>query len=961
MVNFLHKEFYQNKDWYFRELSIGTEERFSEEDRYTQRIIKTIIESNCSRDYSDVLSKTKNWWVFYHLSDMRKSLLNWYDFDKNGNVLEVGGEFGALTEVFCERCKYVTVTESSLLRAEALCERYRDFENLTVYAGEIEDMQVTSWYSAFDYIILNHVLETKGYGYSEPGPYIDFMKSIAKYLKPDGKILVTVENRYGIRNFCGAREIHTGKPFDGINRYPNGSRGYSFQRQELISILKEAGIKEYKFYYPLPDSRLPQLIYSDNYMEKGNISERLSFYDTEKDTLLAVERCLYEDILDNQSLPFLANAFLVECTFYGTLAEVDYAVVSTDRGRANGFATVIYNKEIVKKKVLYNEGKENLMVIYNNAEELQKHGIKMIPHTLQEYSISMPFVKNLGFTDVLKKAVRSDQEKFICLIEEWYQCILNSSDLVKPEKNELSTECQIDFGPILETAYIDMVPANCFYIQEKLWFYDQEFTRKNFPAKYVLFRGLKYTYMSMWEMDQIFPLQYFKEKYRLVNLWEIFEKEEKNFINKIRNRKANHQFCEWEKVEEKPIYQRAYQLEQCGINYKKPKFMHQVQEVQLILLKSLLTVCEKYHLKYFAIYGTLLGTVRHKGIIPWDDDIDIALPRDDYNKLLEVAKKEFGDKYFLQSYQNDTECFFGGYAKLRDCNTTYIKMKEWGKNCNQGIALDIFPLDKCYLEEEKNRQAFKKILFVQRLIMAATYPVQDLSKDMSMEKWQLYKRHALKIQKKILYNWLERLFKSLNHFDAYGLTILARYQPQGLKIFRADDFSGSITADYEFLKISIPIGYQKVLEKCYGTNYMQFPSKIQSRIKGFIAVDTPYKEYQERFWNFEGKLKGKKLIYVGTGSLVDNFLYLYQDEYPPIFIAEDKNENTPEMQWGYKIKDMKEILSVPEDERMIIICSREIEKYEMILKHMGIQNYYIYVQDKWWLLEDIQYKIKPEV
>lgn len=94
-------------------------------------------------------------------------------------------------------------------------------------------------------------------------------------LKEGGRILLAVDNRLGLRYFCGAKESHGGKAFEGISHYPQGTRGYSFSREELKDILTRAGFSQHQFYYPLPDYKMPQLIYSDDYLPEQNLKERL--------------------------------------------------------------------------------------------------------------------------------------------------------------------------------------------------------------------------------------------------------------------------------------------------------------------------------------------------------------------------------------------------------------------------------------------------------------------------------------------------------------------------------------------------------------------------------------------------------------------------------------------------------------------------------------------------------------
>ena len=118
------------------------------------------------------------------------------------------------------------------------------------------------------------------------------------------------------------------------------------------------------------------------------------------------------------------------------------------------------------------------------------------------------------------------------------------------------------------------------------------------------------------------------------------------------------------------------------------------QLVMLLLLKEFDKVCKKYDLCYWIDHGTLLGAVRHQGFIPWDDDLDVTMPREDYEKLIMVAEKEFPSDIFLQTKISDPYSHVH-HAKLRDRKSTYIEDWEENKNTchHQGIFIDIFPVN----------------------------------------------------------------------------------------------------------------------------------------------------------------------------------------------------------------------------------------------------------------------------
>ena len=132
-------------------------------------------------------------------------------------------------------------------------------------------------------------------------------------------------------------------------------------------------------------------------------------------------------------------------------------------------------------------------------------------------------------------------------------------------------------------------------------------------------------------------------------------------------------------------------LNDATLNYAPPNGMKEVWAVQIDLLKRLLDVCNKHKLKIWVDCGTLLGTIRHQGYIPWDDDIDMAMLREDYDKLIAIGEKEFQHPYFLQS--GYVEEFNRGFARLRNSNTTGTMSCDIEQKFNLGLFIDIFVYD----------------------------------------------------------------------------------------------------------------------------------------------------------------------------------------------------------------------------------------------------------------------------
>jgi len=136
--------------------------------------------------------------------------------------------------------------------------------------------------------------------------------------------------------------------------------------------------------------------------------------------------------------------------------------------------------------------------------------------------------------------------------------------------------------------------------------------------------------------------------------------------------------------------------------------------VEMDLAKQLLDVCAKYNLKIWATGGTLIGAVRHKGFVPWDDDMDFCMMRDDFNKLVSIGPTEFHDPYFFQSFY--TDCFWGGMIKLRQSDTAMIPSNWKLREYNMGIFIDVFVLDAIPDDELMFAKMYRKVKMKRKLL-----------------------------------------------------------------------------------------------------------------------------------------------------------------------------------------------------------------------------------------------------
>lgn len=277
-----------------------------------------------------------------------------------------------------------------------------------------------------------------------------------------------------------------------------------------------------------------------------------------------------------------------------------------------------------------------------------------------------------------------------------------------------------------------------------------------------------------------------------------------------------------------------------------------IWNIETDLVIKFLDVCKKYNLKTFAFAGTLLGAVRHKGFIPWDDDVDFAMLRPDYDKLLTVAEKEFSSPYFFQTCMNDREFFFG-YARLRNSETTGLITTNVSSNYNNGIYIDIFVLDGL----TTNERALNRQLLRRNVVFSFAYHYNcSLLRDKNIfqKTYHFLVRFIARI--KPYEYWVEKYNEILQTYndDATRFATMTDTKKEIKKYcVETEDLEEIVDMQFETIMIPAPKRYHRMLQNMYG-DYMVPPPKEQ-RGKwhdGILIFDpyTPYKEYIERNYRF---------------------------------------------------------------------------------------------------------------
>ncbi|WP_286080161.1 LicD family protein [Parablautia intestinalis] len=384
------------------------------------------------------------------------------------------------------------------------------------------------------------------------------------------------------------------------------------------------------------------------------------------------------------------------------------------------------------------------------------------------------------------------------------------------------------------------------------------------------------------------------------------------------------------------------------------RVLEKVLEVELDLLKKLKEVCGRHGLTLYAMYGTLLGAVRRAGIVTGDDDIDVALKREDFDKLL-TLQDEFADPYFLQTPAGD-ECFYGGYLKLRNGSTTALHPQNWWVNCCEGISIDIFPLDSGFSNVKKEAAKRRKIKIWQRFLYAKAYGYFPCFKDMKLLKWKAYKYIGKLFTREQLAHYLELALSETDGKDASPFGIYAHYLQDGREpqIFDKKAFDRSIRLSYEELELDAPAGWDGILRKVYGENYIdRLPWHESKQRHGFYDAQAPYQSYKPHFNGLfrPQPQEGKKVVLFGDEALFGSYFEKYGSQYVPkalvSFQAYGKKSihGIPVQKWDAYMEgrpDLSEIYPV--------VCSFDIRSAIASLKAAGLNDYYVYLHSREWIL-----------
>ena len=268
--------------------------------------------------------------------------------------------------------------------------------------------------------------------------------------------------------------------------------------------------------------------------------------------------------------------------------------------------------------------------------------------------------------------------------------------------------------------------------------------------------------------------------------------------------------------------------------------LRKLQLKELEILNVIKDICYRNNIKFSLYAGSALGAVRHKGFIPWDDDIDIAMPRKDYIKFKKICKKKLPKRYFLQDYTTDKN-FTQTFCKIRDNKTTFVEAGTEDLKMNRGVFIDIFPFDVVPNSKfQKNLQFLYGSLF---LLLAR----KKATKKEGILKYIISCLILGFIPENLYYRLMNKLEKNISKYKNEKNEYLFEGSVfSGLKLFyESNIFDDIIEIKFENTNMPIFKNYDNYLKKQYG-DYMKLPPENEQVLKHNPAIcdlEKSYKEY----------------------------------------------------------------------------------------------------------------------
>lgn len=494
------------------------------EDLYSDGVIEDelldIVKDSARVEYPAIIEQKKSWPILYHLSSLRGNIVDWLPIGPTDKVLEIGAGCGAITDKLSQKAERVTCVDLSAKRSQINAWRNQDRDNIEIFVGNFSDIEPVLA-ADYDYICMIGVFE---YGQSyihTKTPYEDFLRIMQKHVKDDGRIVIAIENKFGLKYWAGCKEDHSGIYFDGLEGYPEGGSARTFTRAGLEKIFKACGVTDYSFYYPYPDYKFPTVIYSDKRLpNQGELIDNMRNFDRDR-MVLFNEKYVFDEIIRDGMFDSFSNSYMA---VIGKMPKVSYVKYSNDRARKYELRTEIWDMpegRTVRKVPMNEEAQLHVRKMERFyrllSERYEGSGLSINPCRLAEDGTyaEFPFENGVTLEELLDYCLaKDDMEEFYRLFDQYLQLI--------------------SYGEEESVADYDLIFANILVDGDKWTVIDYEWTlEKQVPTTEIAFRAV-YCYVLEEEKRNKLNLDFILNKLNVSqNQAEYYQEKEKQFQKQV--------------------------------------------------------------------------------------------------------------------------------------------------------------------------------------------------------------------------------------------------------------------------------------------------------------------------------------------------------------------------------------------------------------------------------------------
>jgi len=425
------------------------------------------------------------------LSAIRENILNWYPFEKGQSALEIDAEGVSVAEMLRTKLEKVVSIKISVELTKI------DLEE------ELE--------GSFDYVIIHGLF----------APAV--IAQIEKYLKTNGKLLLAVDNKLGLKYFNGAKDAYTEKYFSGLNNYKEDKRSYTFSKQEWKENLGVYGFPFVTFYYPYPDYRFPSEIFTDESICSNGYGRPYINIETDRYQLFD-EDIVGKSLMKEKVRDIFANSFLLEASREAFESKVIYVKLNSERKEEFQIGTsIVKEKEEkkVKKYAIHPDAVEHIQRIYDNANVCGK-GVVYLPAEKEETAVTFEFLKEDNLDSVISNAIaKQEKESIHVIIDKFFDAYLQElegKEIVVSYHNETF---QKYFGDeelnkellCVKNANIDVIMDNIYDIDGIYTLIDGEWIYPEWiPYVFIKWRAINELYSKHLTLSSLIPRDEMMEK-----------------------------------------------------------------------------------------------------------------------------------------------------------------------------------------------------------------------------------------------------------------------------------------------------------------------------------------------------------------------------------------------------------------------------------------------------------------